>query len=235
MLPTMKIGDHDITRLIAGSNPFTGKSHLTPDADADMKGYFTREQAFSMLRRCEEAGINAVQSRGSMPIMELIGDYRASGGNLHWLATSGKSLATFDDELDAMGAKVDRLIVEDNSGILLVLYYAGMLMLSKGIWPGTTWLQRDPRTAIGHTDDGIVYLLTCDGRKTFGAAGMTYKEMGHIFQTLGCVGAANLDGGGSAQMLIRHPIADVYQIRNSPADGAERPVVNGWAVLVDEP
>ena len=112
---------------------------------------------------------------------------------------------------------------------------AGMLMLSKGVWPGTTWLQRDPRTAIGHTDDGIVYLLTCDGRKTFGAAGMTYKEMGHIFQTLGCVGAANLDGGGSAQMLIRHPIADVYQIRNSPADGAERPVVNGWAVLVDEP
>lgn len=112
---------------------------------------------------------------------------------------------------------------------------AGMLMLNEGIWPGTNWLQRDPRTAIGHTDDGIVYLLTCDGRKTFGAAGMSYKEMGHIFKTLGCVGAANLDGGGSAQMLIRHPIADVYQIRNSPADGAERPVVNGWAVIVDEP
>ena len=37
MLPTMKIGDHDITRLIAGSNPFTGKSHMTPEVDADMK------------------------------------------------------------------------------------------------------------------------------------------------------------------------------------------------------
>lgn len=112
---------------------------------------------------------------------------------------------------------------------------AGMLMLSDGIWPGTSWLQRDPRAAIGHTADGIVYLLVCEGRKTFGAAGMSYKEMGHIFQTLGCVGAANLDGGGSAQMLIRHPIADVYQIRNSPADGKERPVINGWAVIVDEP
>jgi len=36
-------------------------------------------------------------------------------------------------------------------------------------------------------------------------------------------------------MLIRHPIAGVWQIRNSPADGTERPVVNGWAVIVDEP
>lgn len=112
---------------------------------------------------------------------------------------------------------------------------AGFMMLSEGVFPGTDWMQRDPRTAIGYSNDGIVWLLTCDGRKQFGADGMSYKEMGYIFQTLGCTGAANLDGGGSAQMLIRHPIADVWQIRNSPADGAERPVINGWAVIVDEP
>ena len=102
MLPTMKIGDIDVTRLIVGSNPFTGKSHLTEDVDADMKSYFSEEQAFAMLRRCEEAGINAVQSRGSMPIMGLLGRYRAAGGNLLWLAQSGKSLTTFEDELDEM-------------------------------------------------------------------------------------------------------------------------------------
>lgn len=112
---------------------------------------------------------------------------------------------------------------------------AGVLMLSNGIWQGTPYTARDPRSAIGCTDGGIVYLLVCDGRKTFGAAGMTYKEMGLIFQTLGCSGAANLDGGGSAQMLIRHPIADVYQIRNTPSDGKERPVINGWTAIVKEP
>lgn len=112
---------------------------------------------------------------------------------------------------------------------------AGYQMLSEGVFPGTDWTARDPRTAIGYTADGMIWLLTCDGRKTFGADGLTYKEMAYIFQTLGCVGAANLDGGGSAQMLIRHPVAGVWQIRNSPADGAERPVINGWAVLVDEP
>jgi len=102
MLPTMQIGDLAITRLIVGSNPFTGKSHLTPETDADMKAYFTEEHAFAMLRRCEEVGINAFQSRGSMPIMGLIHRYRASGGKLHFLATSGKNLQTFDQELDSM-------------------------------------------------------------------------------------------------------------------------------------
>ena len=34
------------------------------------------------------------------------------------------------DELYAMDVKVDKLIVEDNSGIILILYYAGMLLLT---------------------------------------------------------------------------------------------------------
>lgn len=112
---------------------------------------------------------------------------------------------------------------------------AGLILLSNGHFPGTTWNARDPRTAIGYTADGIVYFLTADGRKPFGAAGLTYKEMSAMFRALGCEGAANLDGGGSAQFLVRHPIAQVFQIRNSPSDGKERPVINAWAVIVDEP
>lgn len=102
MIPKMKIRDLEISRLIVGSNPFTGKSHMNKDVDADMKDYFTEEKAFEMLRRCEEVGINAVQSRGSMPIMGLLGKYRAEGGTLMWLAQTGKNLVTFDEELDEM-------------------------------------------------------------------------------------------------------------------------------------
>ncbi len=98
----MKIGDAEVTRLIVGSNPFTGKSHLNEQVDADMVSYFSEERAFSMLMKCEEAGINAVQSRGSMPAMGLISRYRAAGGRLLWLAQTGKSLETFDEELDKM-------------------------------------------------------------------------------------------------------------------------------------
>lgn len=131
----------------------------------------------------------------------------------------------------------ERARYEEYKDRLIECTGAGVMMLTDGVNMGGTYPenQRDPRTCIGYTDDGVVYLLTCDGRRTFGAAGMTYKEIGAIFQTLGCVRAANLDGGGSAQMLIRHPIADVWQIRNRPSDGAERPVINGWAVIVEEP
>ncbi len=112
---------------------------------------------------------------------------------------------------------------------------AGFVMLTNGNFPGTEWQQRDPHTAIGYTEDGIVYFLTADGRQAIAAGGLKYKEMAYIFKSLGCINAANLDGGGSAQFLIRHPLAQVFQIRNRPSDGAERPVINGWTVVVDEP
>lgn len=102
MLPTMKIGELEITRLIVGSNPFTGKSHMDSATDSDMKSHFTDEKAFEMMKRCEEVGINAIQSRGSLPVMDLIYRYRKNGGKLHWLAQTGKNLTTFDEELDEM-------------------------------------------------------------------------------------------------------------------------------------
>jgi hypothetical protein len=105
MLPKIKIGNLEITRLIVGSNPFTGKSHMSAEVDSDMRAHFnTYERAHDMLRRCEEVGINAVQSRGSLPVMDLIYKYRKNGGNMYWLAQTGKDLATFDKELDDMMA-----------------------------------------------------------------------------------------------------------------------------------
>ncbi len=132
MLPTMKIGDLEVTRLIVGSNPFTGKSHLNEAVDADMKSYFTEEQAFAMLRRCEEAGINAVQSRGSMPVMGLIGRYRQAGGRLMWLAQTGKNLTTFDEELDEM-MKYDPAAVCIHGELADELYMTGMLDRLEGL------------------------------------------------------------------------------------------------------
>ena len=102
MLPTMKIGELEISRLIVGTNPFTGKSHLDAETDRDMRSYFTEEAVFAMLDKCAGEGINAVQSRGSMPMMGLISRYRRAGGGLMWLAQTGKDFSTFDEELDEL-------------------------------------------------------------------------------------------------------------------------------------
>lgn len=117
---------------------------------------------------------------------------------------------------------------------------AGLVMLRNGEWCRSTWPQRDPRSAIGYTADNVVYLLTADGRQNFYSYGLTYIEMAYIFKALGCVAAANLDGGGSAQMVVRNPIAKQFVIANRPCNeaggiaGIERPVINGWMVTVNE-
>ena len=103
---------------------------------------------------------------------------------------------------------------------------SGVIVLRDGEISGATYPGIDPRTCLGYSDDGHVYFMVADGRVEFYSYGLTYPEMGSIMKALGCSWAVNLDGGGSTQMLIRHPIADIFQIRNRPSDGQERPVVN---------
>lgn len=56
------------------------------------------------------------------------------------------------------------------------------------------------RTAIGYREDGKVIIFICDGRIA-ASGGATLKELAQIMKGLGCVGAINLDGGGSTGMV----------------------------------
>lgn len=79
--------------------------------------------------------------------------------------------------------------------------------------------QRHPRTALGWRQDGMVLLLTVDGRQPGRSVGMTIDELTALLSELGCIEAINLDGGGSTTMVIRHRIV------NKPSDATgERPV-----------
>jgi hypothetical protein len=61
LLPTIQLGEHHVTRLIAGSNPISGYSYMGPIMDRHMREYFTAEQTVEFLSRCERAGINTHQ------------------------------------------------------------------------------------------------------------------------------------------------------------------------------
>ncbi|MBC9797429.1 phosphodiester glycosidase family protein [Sinomicrobium weinanense] len=91
-----------------------------------------------------------------------------------------------------------------------------------------------PRTAVGITDDNVLYFIAVDGRQFDYSNGMTLSEVTDIFEALGAKDAANLDGGGSTTFVTLHSRADVYHIRNRPSDGTPRPVGNGWAITVTE-
>ena len=60
-LPTIKLGEHEITRLVAGWNPIGGYSYMGPNLNQHMKEYFTPDKIVEFLLRCEKAGITAHQ------------------------------------------------------------------------------------------------------------------------------------------------------------------------------
>jgi len=62
---------------------------------------------------------------------------------------------------------------------------------------------REPRTAIGQAEDGHYVFIVADGRrKEWSDLGMTLQELQQVFVEQGCRVAYNLDGGGSATMVL---------------------------------
>jgi len=63
--------------------------------------------------------------------------------------------------------------------------------------------KRHPRTAVGLSRDGrYLYLIVIDGRQPFHSVGATMWETAEWLQWLGAYDAMNLDGGGSAEMVM---------------------------------
>lgn len=62
---------------------------------------------------------------------------------------------------------------------------------------------RAPRTALALTAEEHLIMVTIDGRQSELSVGMTLKELAQFLKDLGAVEAMNLDGGGSARMVVR--------------------------------
>lgn len=118
-----------------------------------------------------------------------------------------------------------------NASVYPELTGAGVTLVRDGKLTPTGNSTIYPRCSVGYTTDGKVHFLVADGR-TDKSQGLCYAEMSEIFISLGCDRAANLDGGGSAQLLVRNPATGTFEIRNNPSDGKERAVINAWAVVL---
>ncbi len=58
------------------------------------------------------------------------------------------------------------------------------------------------RSAIGFTADHKMVMLAVEGGNPEGGVGFTLIELAQMMKELGCVGAINLDGGGSTSMVV---------------------------------
>ena len=80
-LPQIRLGEHSISRLICGDNPFKANSHLSVSLNQHMRRYYTPDQIVKTLRRCEQVGINCWQASFAGEL-DLHRRYLAEGGKM---------------------------------------------------------------------------------------------------------------------------------------------------------
>ena len=83
-------------------------------------------------------------------------------------------------------------------------------------WYVHPW-QRNPRTLVGQKADGTIVWVVVEGRKS-NSPGFTIEHSSNLMLELGCTIAANLDGGGSTEMIIDG------KIKNTLSGGCERAI-----------
>jgi hypothetical protein len=85
---------------------------------------------------------------------------------------------------------------------------------------------RNPRTAMGLSEDRRTFwLVVVDGRSSV-SAGMYGTELAWLMSELGAWQAFNLDGGGSSTLWTAGG-----GVENAPSDGSPRAVANHWGVF----
>jgi hypothetical protein len=84
-LPTIHLGQHSVTRLIAGWNPIGGYSYLGRNMDRHMREYFTVDRTVEFLLNCESEGINAHQFDPTQDMVEVLRTVRESGSKMKFI------------------------------------------------------------------------------------------------------------------------------------------------------
>ncbi len=103
-VPLVPFGPHKISRLIVGGNPISGNSHVSAALDDEMRDYFTTRRVQRLLSDCENAGINAWQSRGDRYVLRMLNEHRLEGGRLQWIAQTASELADIPKNIHDIAA-----------------------------------------------------------------------------------------------------------------------------------
>jgi len=90
------------------------------------------------------------------------------------------------------------------------------------------------RTFVGVKADGTLVITVSDGEQAPYSTGFTEYEMADYMIKMGCVVAANCDGGGSTTFCSQRPGEDL-KVNCSLSDGGERPTTSTILVITTAP
>jgi hypothetical protein len=85
-MDTTTIGNLRVSRLLLGSNPFSGFSHQGVERDERMVHYYTVARIKETLLEAERLGITGFVARTDFHVMRTLLEYRDDGGTLQWFA-----------------------------------------------------------------------------------------------------------------------------------------------------
>ncbi len=109
VLPTVKFGPNEITRLIIGSNPFYGYSHFNRIFDAHMREFYTQDKKMEVLKSAERNGIGTWQLHyNDQPLADYL-RYREEGGKMNIVLLADFALMTNPKILPDVVAKMKPL------------------------------------------------------------------------------------------------------------------------------
>jgi len=111
VLPTVRLGTLEVSRLILGSNPFWGYSHKSARLDEEMRRFHTDERIMRILDEAAACGLTALASPPDERWTKLWGRYKAGGGKLKiWISqchgAPEQMLQEIDRSVDAGAAAI---------------------------------------------------------------------------------------------------------------------------------
>ena len=99
-VPTVDIGDLQVSRLMVGGNPFSGFSHQSQERSAEMRAWYTDERIVETWFQAESLGLNTCLCRGDDHITRVLKRYWDEGGSMRWIAQTDSRAET-----SAIGAR----------------------------------------------------------------------------------------------------------------------------------
>ena len=162
--------------------------------------------------------------------------YIIKNGEIIWNSKGKGNLIcmTYDNELKLIKTTGQDAI--ENHNVRDAMQFGPFLIVdgvSQKVGYHAGGFHRAARTVIAQRKDGIILFVVTDNYGSF-YDGPNMSEIIKKLELYGVYNAANLDGGGSAQLVINgklynHPVSTY----NVPVNGGNgRSVVNGWGLIV---
>jgi len=124
-MPMIRLGEHEVSRLVVGANPVLGFSYMGGLMARFMVDYYTPERIQDLLVRCLDAGINAWQTSPHEKVDEALATLRESGRDIHWIFLASGDYLEDERQLREMVARHRPIAVLHHGGVTDRLWREG--------------------------------------------------------------------------------------------------------------